>query len=72
MAMAINVYLIVHHSYDVVSLRRLEWKYMIVITTVTFIPALVFLFIKSDENGLMYGSVTVSEPVATSYFPFLS
>jgi hypothetical protein len=58
--MAINVYLIVHHSYDVGSLRRLEWTYMSVITTVTFIPAFVFLFINTEENGPMYGSVTVS------------
>lgn len=57
--MAVNVYLIVHRSYDVEMLRRLEWKYMIIITTVTFIPAFVFLFIKTDENGPMYGSVTV-------------
>jgi hypothetical protein len=60
MAMAVNVYLIVYRSYDVQSLRRLEWKYMAGITTVTFIPALVLLFIRNDENGPMYGSVTVS------------
>jgi hypothetical protein len=58
--MAINVYLIVHRSYDVEMLRRLEWKYMAVITITTFIPALVFLFINTPENGPMYGSVTVS------------
>ena len=57
--MAVNVYLIVHRSYDVEMLRRLEWKYMIIITTVTFIPAFVFLFIKTEDNGPMYGSVTV-------------
>ena len=57
--MAVNVHLIVHRSYDVESLRRLEWKYMLGITTATFIPALVLLFIRTDENGPMYGSVTV-------------
>ncbi len=58
--MAVNVFLIVHRSYDVELLRRLEWKYAVVITTVTFIPALVFLFISTADNGPMYGSVTVS------------
>lgn len=60
--MAVNVYLIVYRSYDIESLRRLEWKYMVGITTVTFIPALVLLFIHTDENGPMYGSVTVTTP----------
>lgn len=59
--MAINVYLIVHRSYDIEMLRRLEWKYMAVISITTFIPALVFLFINTPENGPMYGSVTVSD-----------
>lgn len=57
--MAVNVYLIVYRSYDIESLRRLEWKYMVGITTVTFIPALVLLFIRDEDNGPMYGSVTV-------------
>ena len=57
--MAVNVYLIVFRSYDTVALRKLEWKYAIVITVATFIPAFVFLFIRSDDKGLMYGSVTV-------------
>ncbi|AEO66238.1 c670c875-9af0-48e7-b653-0dedd7dacae5 [Thermothielavioides terrestris] len=59
LCMAINVYCIVFRNYDVESLRSLEWKYVIGITTVTFIPALVLLFIHSDENGPMYGSVTM-------------
>lgn len=58
--MAVNVYLIVYRSYDVESLRRLEWKYIVGITVATFIPAFVLLFIKTEVNGPMYGSVTVS------------
>lgn len=57
--MAINVFLIVFRGYSTESLRRLEWKYLSVITTVTFIPAFVFLFIRTDARGPMYGSVTV-------------
>jgi hypothetical protein len=70
--MAINVYCIVFRNYDVESLRSLEWKYVIGITTVTFIPALVLLFIHSDENGPMYGSVTVREPASFLLFPYRS
>jgi len=57
--MAINVFLIVFRRYDIESLKRLETRYLAVITTVTFIPALTFLFIKTDDKGPMYGSVTV-------------
>ena len=64
--MAVNVFLIVHHSYDIESLRRLEWKYMAGITTVTFVPAFVLLFIRDDDNGPMYGSVTVARCMRTS------
>ena len=58
--MAINVFLIVFRRYDTESLRKLEWKYIVVITIVTFAPAFVFLFVNTDDKGLMYGSVTVS------------
>ncbi|KAH6855906.1 hypothetical protein B0I37DRAFT_366081 [Chaetomium sp. MPI-CAGE-AT-0009] len=70
MAMAVNVYLIVYRSYDIESLRRLEWKYMVGITTVTLIPALAFLFINTDENGPMYGSVTLWCAIAPKWVLF--
>lgn len=57
--MAVNVFLTVYRCYDIESMKRLEWKYIVGITTVTFIPAFVLLFIKSDAKGPMYGSVTV-------------
>ena len=58
--MAVNVFLIVFRNYEAQALKRLEWKYLIVITTVTFTPAFVFLFIHTEEKGPFYGSVTVS------------
>ncbi|KAK3385655.1 hypothetical protein B0H63DRAFT_414761 [Podospora didyma] len=67
LAMAANVYLIVFRSYDTVALRKLEWKYAIVITVATFIPAFVFLFIRSDDKGLMYGSVTIWCAIAPNW-----
>ncbi len=57
--MAIDVYLVVFRSYDAAALKRLEWRYAAVITTTTFIPAFVFLFIRTDEKGPFYGGVTV-------------
>ncbi|KFG86306.1 hypothetical protein MANI_026996 [Metarhizium anisopliae] len=60
LVMAIDVFLIVFRRYDGESLKRLEWKYMAVITSVTFIPAFAFLFIETEEKGPVYGSVAVS------------
>ncbi|KAH8900582.1 putative cAMP receptor [Thozetella sp. PMI_491] len=59
LAMAIDVFLIVFRQYDAEALRKLELKYITVITSVTFIPALVFLFIRTPDKGPMYGSVTL-------------
>ncbi|KAL2153749.1 hypothetical protein VTH82DRAFT_4904 [Thermothelomyces myriococcoides] len=70
LAMAINVYLIVFHSYDIESLRRLEWKYVAGITTVTFIPAFVMLFIRTPDKGPMYGGVTLWCAIAPKWVLF--
>jgi hypothetical protein len=59
LAMALDTYLVVFHHYDAHYLRKLEPKYIGGITIATFIPALVFLFIRSDEKGPVYGSETV-------------
>lgn len=60
-AMAFDVYLIVFHRYDAEALRKLEWKYFSVITTLVSIPAIAFLFVNTEEKGHMYGSVTVGD-----------
>ncbi|KAL2177795.1 uncharacterized protein P884DRAFT_223556 [Thermothelomyces heterothallicus CBS 202.75] len=70
LAMAVNVYLIVYHSYDIESLRRLEWKYVAGITTVTFIPAFVMLFIRTPDKGPMYGGVTLWCAIAPKWILF--
>lgn len=59
LAMALDTYLVVFHHFDAHYLQRLEPKYIGGITALTFIPALVFLFIRSDEKGPVYGSETV-------------
>jgi len=68
--MAVNVYLIVFRRYDAVALRKLESKYIIVITIVSFIPAFVFLFVRTAEKGPMYGSVTLWCAIAPSWVLF--
>ncbi|KAJ5632102.1 hypothetical protein N7490_008441 [Penicillium lividum] len=59
LAMALDTYLVVFHHFDAHYLRRLEPKYISGITILTLIPALVFLFIRSDEKGPVYGSETI-------------
>ncbi|CAK7230557.1 hypothetical protein SBRCBS47491_007624 [Sporothrix bragantina] len=59
LAMAIDVFLIVFYQYDANALRKLEIKYIGIITGVTFIPAFVFLFVHTADKGHMYGSVTL-------------
>ena len=60
LAMACDVFLIVFYKYEAEDLRKLEMKYVVVITALVLIPAGTFLFIHTPERGPMYGSVTVS------------
>ncbi|KAL4790565.1 hypothetical protein BDV19DRAFT_401957 [Aspergillus venezuelensis] len=58
LAMTWDVVLVVRYHYEPEALRKLEKIYLATITTLTFIPALVFLFIRSADKGPLYGSVT--------------
>ncbi|KAJ5931867.1 hypothetical protein N7516_006356 [Penicillium verrucosum] len=58
-AMALDTYLVVFYHFDTQSLRKLEIKYISVITILSFIPAFVFLFIR-DHKGPIYGDETVN------------
>lgn len=64
--MALDTYLVVFHRFDTHSLHKLEKYYLSIITIVTFIPALVFLFIRTPAKGPVYGSEKVSS--AFSHF----
>ncbi|KAK4159986.1 hypothetical protein QBC43DRAFT_326207 [Cladorrhinum sp. PSN259] len=70
LAMAINVFLIVFRNYEAQALKRLEWRYAIVITFSTFTPAFVFLFIHTKEKGPFYGSVTLWCAIAPKWVLF--
>jgi hypothetical protein len=67
-AMAIDVYLVVYRRYEAEALRKLEIYYIIIITSIVAIPAVVFLFIHTPNKGPMYGSVTVSSTVLTQTY----
>ncbi|KAL5044359.1 hypothetical protein BDW71DRAFT_199046 [Aspergillus fruticulosus] len=60
LAMSCDVVLVVFWHYEPEALRRLEKKYLAVITTLIFIPALVFFFVRSGEKEPLYESVTCS------------
>lgn len=60
LAMALDVYLAVFHHFDGRALQKLEIMYVVAITVLTFIPALVFLFIRTPARGPIYGGAIVS------------
>ncbi|RHZ60762.1 hypothetical protein CDV55_102649 [Aspergillus turcosus] len=55
LAMACNVYLAFFKHYDTRRLGMLEWKYVLFCYGVPFIPAFVYLFIRSESRGKVYG-----------------
>lgn len=57
--MAIDVYLIVFRRYDAQSLKRLEWKYVVAVAVVTFIPAFPFLFLRGRNGDRLYGDAVI-------------
>ncbi|CRG86099.1 hypothetical protein PISL3812_03102 [Talaromyces islandicus] len=59
LVMAYDVFLIVFYRYDAEDLRRLEIKFIVIITTLVFVPAFVFLFIGTPEKGPLYGSEAI-------------
>jgi hypothetical protein len=65
-AMACNVYLTFYHKYEAVQLRKLEWKYLVFCYGLPCIPAIIFLFIETEERGKVYGSGLVSSEIFDS------
>lgn len=58
-AMAMNVYLTFHWHFSERQLRRVEIVYGVACYGVPCIIALVYLFVKSDSKGKMYGNATL-------------
>jgi len=57
--MAINVFLVFFRRYSVRQLRKLDIPYLLVCYGISFIPALVFLFIHTESRGNMYGPAII-------------
>ncbi|KFZ17131.1 hypothetical protein V502_04740 [Pseudogymnoascus sp. VKM F-4520 (FW-2644)] len=59
LAMAFNVYLAVFQRYSATQLQQQEWKYLLVCYGIPFIPAIVFVFVRTEARGSVFGSATL-------------
>ncbi|MCJ1409138.1 hypothetical protein MMC19_003216 [Ptychographa xylographoides] len=59
LCMAINVYLTVFRKYNAAQLRKLEWIYLTVCYGGTFVVALTYCFISTENSGRIYGNATL-------------
>ncbi|PQE32593.1 camp receptor protein [Rutstroemia sp. NJR-2017a WRK4] len=57
--MAINVYLVFFRGYTTDQLRRLDVWYLLACYGLSFVPALIFLFISTKELGHVYGPAVI-------------
>ncbi|KAI1098242.1 family A G protein-coupled receptor-like protein [Jackrogersella minutella] len=67
LAMAFNVYLTFYHKFDAARLRSMEIYYLILCYGIPFIPALTYVFIKTQSSGRMYGNATLWCWVSSEY-----
>ncbi|KAH8815964.1 G-protein coupled receptor [Xylogone sp. PMI_703] len=58
-AMAMNVYLTFYWKYDAHKLRSLEIPYIICCYGIPFVPAFVYIWIKTRAKGRFYGNATL-------------
>jgi len=65
--MACNVYLTFYHKFGAHQLRRLEKWYFLCCYGLPLIPASVFLAVRTQERGPMYGNATLWCWVATKW-----
>ncbi|TVY83029.1 Cyclic AMP receptor-like protein A [Lachnellula suecica] len=59
LCMAINVYLVFFKGYTTGRLRRLEVWYLLACYGLSFLPALVFVFINDKNRGHIYGGAII-------------
>ncbi|KAI1205945.1 family A G protein-coupled receptor-like protein [Annulohypoxylon truncatum] len=67
LAMAFNVYLTFYHKFDAARLRKMEIYYLLLCYGIPFIPALAYVFVKSERSGRMYGNATLWCWVSSDY-----
>ncbi|XXH00437.1 Small subunit processome complex component [Hypoxylon texense] len=59
LAMAFNVYLTFYHKFDAARLRKMEIWYLLLCYGIPFVPALTYVFVKTENSGRMYGNATL-------------
>jgi hypothetical protein len=59
LSMAINVYLAFFRGWTVERLRGLDVWYLLACYGLSFVPALVFIFIETQERGRIYGEAII-------------
>ncbi|KAI1799824.1 family A G protein-coupled receptor-like protein [Daldinia bambusicola] len=59
LAMAFNVYLTFYHKFDAARLRMMEKWYLLICYGIPFIPALTYVFVRTESAGRMYGNATL-------------
>lgn len=57
--MAINVYLVFFRGYTVRQLRSLDFMYLLACYGLSFVPAVIFLWVSTPERGPIYGSAVI-------------
>ena len=56
LAMAINVYLTFYYKFDAKRLRKMEIPYLCICYGVPFIPAFIYIFVRSSHGARVYGN----------------
>ncbi|KAI1656665.1 family A G protein-coupled receptor-like protein [Daldinia decipiens] len=59
LAMAFNVYLTFYYKFDAAKLRMMEKWYLLICYGVPFVPALTYVFVRTESSGRMYGNATL-------------
>ncbi|OTA94354.1 hypothetical protein M434DRAFT_71464 [Hypoxylon sp. CO27-5] len=59
LAMAFNVYLTFYHKFDAARLRSMEIYYLLLCYGIPFVPAIAYVFVKTETAGRMYGNATL-------------
>ncbi|KAI1414284.1 family A G protein-coupled receptor-like protein [Hypoxylon sp. FL1857] len=59
LAMAFNVYLTFYHKYDAARLRSMEIYYLLLCYGIPFVPAIAYVFVRTESAGRMYGNATL-------------
>ena len=57
--MAINVYLVFFRGYSTDQLRNLDVKYLLLCYGLSFVPAIIFIFISTPNGGPIYGDAII-------------